>query len=161
MADKDPDPDERQHGYDLLSRISNEMVRAQKQYFGRGPTSAKSYLLDDFLLVVMRGSQTQAEKSMLEFGHEDRVRDFRQQFENEMTTRLSATIEELTGRKVLGYQSQILFEPEVVVELFFFDRAVEESEVRVTAEGQLQDPRLGEAETDAQGEDVAEETTPD
>jgi len=29
--------------------------------------------------------------------------------------------EELTGRRVLGYQSQVLFDPEVVVEIFFFN----------------------------------------
>ena len=114
MAD---DPDDG----DLLARISNEMVRAQKRYFGKGPTATKSYLLDDFLLIVMRGSLTVAEQTMLDFGHPDLVRDFRQQFENEMTSRLVGMIEEVTGRKVLGYQSQILFEPDVVVELFFFD----------------------------------------
>ncbi len=39
----------------LLAQISNEMVRAQKTYFGRGPDKAKSYIIDDFLLIVMRG----------------------------------------------------------------------------------------------------------
>jgi uncharacterized protein YbcI len=61
------------HGSDLLARISTEMVRRQKKYFGKGPESAKSYMLDDFLLIVMRGSQTIAEKTMVEFGREDEV----------------------------------------------------------------------------------------
>jgi uncharacterized protein YbcI len=137
-------------GADLLSRISSEMVRAQKKYFGRGPTQTKSYMLDDFLLIVMRGSQTQAEQTMLEFGRADLVREFRQQFENEMTSRLVGMVEDLTGRKVLGYQSQILFRPEVVIEIFFFDKPAEESEVEATARGQLEDPSLGEARDDAQ-----------
>jgi uncharacterized protein YbcI len=111
------------HGTDLLAQISSEMVRAQKKHFGKGPTSTKSYLLDDFLIVVMRGNRTVAEDTMLEFGRLDLVREFRQQFENEMTSRLVGTVERLTGRTVLGYQSQILFEPDVVVELFFFESA--------------------------------------
>src|SRR5919107_1957074 len=91
----------------LLSRISTEMVRTQKQYFGKGPTQAKSYFFDDMLLVVMKGGVTTAEHTMLDFGQEDKVRDFRQVFENEMTARLSNLIEDLTGRKVVTYQSQI------------------------------------------------------
>ncbi|HEV2771020.1 MAG TPA: DUF2294 domain-containing protein [Solirubrobacteraceae bacterium] len=146
---------EEPRGGDLLSRISTEMTRAQKRYFGVGPTSTKSYMLDDFLMIVMRGSQTVAEKTMLDFGKEDLVRAFRQSFENEMTAKLTGMIEELTGRKVLGYQSQILFEPEVVVELFFFDRAADEAEVSATAEGQLEDPEVGQARSGIEQEDVS------
>ena len=143
------------HGADLLARISTEMTRAQKKYFGKGPESTRSYMLDDFLMVVMRGSQTVAEETMVEFGQKDRVREFRQQFENEMTGLLIGMVENLTGRKVLGYQSQILFEPEVVVELFFFDRPAEDTETRATAIGQLEDPTIGEAREDAHEDDVS------
>jgi len=98
-------------GQTLLARISTEMVRAQKEFFGKGPTQAKSYFLDDMLIIVMKGGLTTAEKSMMDFGEEDKVRDFRQTFENQMTEKLTGMIEDLTGRKVLTYQSQILFGP--------------------------------------------------
>ncbi len=142
-------------GSDLLARISTEMVRAQKKYFGKGPESAKSYMLDDFLLIVMRGSQTVAEKTMVDFGQQDQVRAFRQTFENEMTSRLTGMVEELTGRKVLGYQSQLIFEPEVVIEIFFFDRAPDHAPVAATARGLLGDPSIGEARDDAHTDDVS------
>jgi uncharacterized protein YbcI len=129
----------RPRGDDLLSRISTEMVRAQKKYFGKGPESTKSYMLDDFLLIVMRGSRTVAEQTMLDFGQMDLVRNFRQQFENEMTSRLTGMIEELTGRKVIGYQSQVLFTPEVVLEVFFFDRPAGEPDVGAAAADALDD----------------------
>jgi uncharacterized protein YbcI len=160
-AMSDPDGGQRPRGDDLLSRISTEMVRTQKKYFGKGPESAKSYMLDDFLLIVMRGSQTVAEETMVEFGQENLVREFRQQFENEMTSRLVGMVEDLTGRKVLGYQSQTLFEPEVVVELFFFDRPADESEVRATAAGQLEEPSIGEANADATADEVSGGTQAD
>ena len=82
---------------------------------------AKSYLLDDFLLVVMRGGVTVAEQTMLERGHSNLVRQFRQTYQNEMGDVLGAKVETLTGRKVLTYQSQILFDPHIVMEVFFFD----------------------------------------
>jgi uncharacterized protein YbcI len=129
----------------LLARISNEMVRAQKEFFGKGPTKAKSYMLDDMLIIVMRGGMTTAEKTMLDFGHPDQVREFRQLFENSMTERLTDKMEELTGRKILTYQSQVLFEPDVVVEMFVFDAEGSSDAIEATAEGQLEDGESGVA----------------
>lgn len=141
-------------GGDMLSRISTEMVRATKKYFGKGPTSAKSYMLDDFLLIVMRENRTAAEKTMVEFGREDLVREFRQEFENEMTAKLEGMIEELTGRKILGYQSQIIIKPDIVIEIFFFDRDAEAPERNATARGQLEDPSIGEAREGSRDDDM-------
>ena len=143
MTDTPEDQGERGQG--LLARISNEMVRAQKEFFGKGPTKAKSYMLDDLLVIVMRDGLTTAEKTMLQFGQPDQVRQFRQLFENEMTERLTNMIEELTGREVLTYQSQVMFDPDVVVEMFVFDSVARDDDRAATAEGQLQDAAIGEA----------------
>jgi uncharacterized protein YbcI len=116
-----PEHDASDDGGRLLAQISDEMVRAKKEFFGRGPTKAKSYVLDDVLLVVMRGGLTTAEKTMLEFGHPGQVREFRQLFQNAMAERVTKKIEELTGRRVVNYQSQVMFDPDVVVEMFIFD----------------------------------------
>jgi uncharacterized protein YbcI len=105
----------------LLSQISTEVVRTLKDSFGKGPLKAKSYMLDDFLVVVMRGGVTVAEQTMLDRGHSDLVRTFRQAYQNEMGTELVTKVETLTGRKVVNYQSQILFDPHIVIELFFFE----------------------------------------
>lgn len=145
---------ERERGGDMLARISTEMVRASKKYFGKGPTSAKSYMLDDFLIIVMRDNRTVAENTMVDFGQEALVREFRQQFENEMTGKLEGMIEELTGRKILGYQSQIIINPDIVIEIFFFDRAAEEQEIDATARGQLDDPSIGEARAGSEQDDM-------
>jgi uncharacterized protein YbcI len=104
----------------LLSRISTEMVQAMKQYYGKGPVRAKSYMVDDLLFIVMRDGMTQSEQTLLEAGREDSVRRFRQEFENEMTERLTNMIEHLTGRRVINYQSQVLFDPNMIIEIFVF-----------------------------------------
>jgi len=105
----------------LLSRISNEMVQAQKRYYGRGPTQAKSYILDDFVLVVMRGGMTVAEQTMLDFNRGDLVRSFRQELEAIVSDRLVETVQALTGRSIGNHQTQIYFDPHIVVEMFFFE----------------------------------------
>jgi uncharacterized protein YbcI len=108
---------------DMLARLSDEMVRAKKEFFGRGPEQAKSYLLDDLLFVVMRGGLTTAEQTMLRFGQQGMVRQFRQLFEDEMTEVLTGLVERTTGRRVVNYQSQIMFDPDVIVEMFVFEDA--------------------------------------
>ena len=139
-------------GETLLVQIANGMARAQKEFFGKGPTHAKAYMLDDMLIIVMRGSLTTAERTMLEFGESGQVRQFRQLFENRMTERLTGMIEDLTGRKVLTYQSQIMFDPDVVVEMFIFDSDGSPAAIRATAEAQFNDDDGGAADTEVLSE---------
>ena len=106
----------------LLSTISNEMVQAQKHHFGRGPTQAKSYLLDDFLLVVMRNGITSAERTAVELGMEGLARDFRLGLQQGLAARLAPRLEQLTGRRIVNHQSQVTFDPHTVVEIFFFEQ---------------------------------------
>jgi uncharacterized protein YbcI len=77
-----------------------------------------------------------AERTMLDQGREDLVRSFRQQFENEMSGKLVGLIEEITGRNVVTYQSQIVFDPDMVFEIFVFDDTVD-------AGGQVTEERGG------------------
>jgi uncharacterized protein YbcI len=125
-------------GASLLSAISREMVKAMKTYYGRGPTKAKSYLMDDLLFIVMREGITQAEETMLAAGKDDEVHAFRRQFEKIMTERLVGTIEQLTGRKVVAHQSQVLFEPPMVVQVFVFDEPLERQAIEETARALLE-----------------------
>ncbi len=141
------EPDEvAQDGGQLLAKLSTEMVRAQKKYFGKGPTQAKSYFVDDMLLIVMQGGLTTAEKTMMDFGEDDKVRDFRQTFENKMTERLTGMVEEITGRTVLTYQSQILFDPDRVIEIFIFDDRAPDRLIEATAKAQLRGESPGQVE---------------
>lgn len=143
-----PDPAlESQSGASLLSAISREMVKAMKTYYGRGPTKAKSYLMDDLLFIVMREGITQAEQTMLSAGRDDEVQAFRRQFEKIMSERLVGTIEQLTDRKVLAYQSQVIFDPPMVVQVFVFDEPLERPAIEETARA-LFVPEAGAASAD-------------
>ena len=108
-------------GASVLSRVSTEMVQATRRHYGKGPVSAKSYFVDDLLFVVMRGGITQAERTMLDAGREDSVRGFRQEFESEVAEPLIRMVERVTGRHVINYHSQMLFDPDMTTEIFVFD----------------------------------------
>src|SRR3954447_17866810 len=93
----------------MLTSISNELVQSKKRFFGKGPEGVKTYMMDDLCFTVMRGGLTRAEQTMLDAGHPEQVRAFRQLFQNEMAEQLMGAVAEITGRPVVTYQSQIMF----------------------------------------------------
>ena len=64
----------------VRSEISTAMVRIKRQFYGRGPTKAKTYLNDDYVFCVMEGGLTTNEETLLEAGEEDLVRSYRLRF---------------------------------------------------------------------------------
>jgi len=86
---------------------------------------AKTYALDDIIVVVMRGSGfTPLEQTIMDSGEPDRVIAMREDFQRVMAARYRETIEELTGRKVLAFLSQVHVEPDLTVEMFLMDGPV-------------------------------------
>src|SRR5438094_9228700 len=109
-------------GGHLLSAISTSIVGILRDHYGRGPTKAKTYALDDIIVVVMRGSGfTALEQTIMDSGEPDRVIAMREDFQRVMAVRYKQTIEELTGRNVVAFLSQAHVEPDITMEIFFAD----------------------------------------
>ena len=66
--------------------------------FGKGPTGAKTYVLDDLVICVMRDGLTTVEKTLFEQGRGDAVREMRAAFQDAVSDRFTGVVEELTGR---------------------------------------------------------------
>jgi uncharacterized protein YbcI len=113
-------------GGQLLSAISTSIVGILREHYGRGPMKAKTYVLDDIIVVVMRGSGfTPLEKTIMDSGEPGRVIAMREDFQRVMAARYKATIKELTGRNVLAFLSQAHVEPDITIEIFFVDGPLE------------------------------------
>ncbi|MGO9753687.1 MAG: DUF2294 domain-containing protein [Solirubrobacteraceae bacterium] len=113
-------------GGQLLATISTRIVAILREHYGRGPMKAKTYALDDLIVVVMRGSGfTPLEKTIMDSGEPDRVVAMRHDFQRVMTKQFTETIEQLTGRNVLAFLSQAHVEPDVTIEIFFVDAPLE------------------------------------
>ena len=110
-----------QPGGTQLSAISNAIVAMMKKYYGRGPTAAKTYLMDDNLVVVMQDGFTTVERTLLNAGQDHLVRDVRLRFQEEMGPEFVGAVEEILDRKVLGYMSQVVFDPPTLFELFVLE----------------------------------------
>lgn len=109
-------------GGKLLAAISISIVKILREHYGRGPMKAKTYALDDIVVVVMRGSGfTPLEKTIMDSGEPERVIAMREDFQRVMAGRYRETIENLTGRKVLAFLSQAHVDPDITMEIFFVD----------------------------------------
>jgi uncharacterized protein YbcI len=101
--------------------VANAMVGMKKQYYGRGPTAAKAWMLDDYVFVAMEGGLTRNEETLVADGKEELVRSYRLAFQETMSETTMAAVEEITGRKVLTYHSQIVFGPVRAFEIFVLE----------------------------------------
>jgi uncharacterized protein YbcI len=109
-------------GGKLLAQISTSIVGLLRERYGRGPMKAKTYALDDIIVVVMRGSGfTALEQTIMDSGQPGRVVAMREEFQTVMAERYKETIEELTGRTVIAFLSQAHVDPDITVEMFFVD----------------------------------------
>jgi uncharacterized protein YbcI len=105
----------------LRSAVANAMVGMKKQFYGKGPTRAKAFFNDDYLFVAMEDGLTRNEETLLAAGEAALVRTYRLRFQEAMAATTISAIEELVGRRVLTYHSQIVFEPTRAFEIFVLE----------------------------------------
>jgi uncharacterized protein YbcI len=87
---------------------------------------AKTYALDDVIVVVMRGSGfTPLEQTIVNAGQPERVIAMREDFQRVMAPRYKDILEALTGHQVLAFMSQTQLEPDITVETFVIDGPLE------------------------------------
>jgi uncharacterized protein YbcI len=105
----------------LRLAISNALVGVKKQLYGKGPVKAKTYLNDNYVFAVLEGGLTRNEETLLKAGEHKMVREYRLRFQEAVADTIRTAVEEVTGRKVLAYHSQIVFEPDRAFEIFVLD----------------------------------------
>jgi uncharacterized protein YbcI len=101
------DPDTHDASGAIVAVISREIVGIYAEYYGRGPTKAKTLWREDVVTCILEDSFTRAERLLVDGGRFEQVRLNRQAFQDEIEPLLRAKIEQVTGRKVLTCLSQI------------------------------------------------------
>lgn len=107
----------RRHG-DALTAISDGLVALLKEFYGRGPTQAKSYYQDDLVVCILRGGFTRVEETLLQGGRGSAVIEQRMAFQELMRERFEGVVEDATGREVIGFMSGNQQEPDLMCEVF-------------------------------------------
>jgi uncharacterized protein YbcI len=105
----------------LLTAISNRIVAILREHYGRGPMRAKTYVLDDLIVCVLRNGFTAMERTMVDAGNPERVIEMRHELQMMMGRSFKSAIEELTGSQVVAFLSQAHIDPDVTLEVFIVD----------------------------------------
>jgi uncharacterized protein YbcI len=112
---------------EMLAAISTRIVQLLRENYGRGPSRAKSYAMDDCIVCVLRNGFTAHERTIVDGGDPGRVIEMRQDFQRLMERQYRETIETITGRRVVAFLSQAHLEPDITLEIFFLDRPMDGS----------------------------------
>ena len=105
-----------------LQAVSNAMVKLHKEQMGRGPTNARTHFAGpDTLVCTLEDSLLPAERTMIEMGEHQRVRETRMFLQVASQKQFVDAVEQLLSRKVRAFASAIDPGPGVVFEIFSFE----------------------------------------
>jgi uncharacterized protein YbcI len=110
----------------MLAQISTGLVQLHSRFYGKGPTKAKTHMVDDTVVCILRGGFTTVERTLLETGEVESVYQMRRSFQQAMEGEFRRIVEEATGREVIAYMSSIHVDPDLAVELFVLEPAAVE-----------------------------------
>lgn len=115
-----PDPPESPARGAVVADLSREIVQLHSRLYGRGPTKARSYIQSDYAICVLEEIFTTAERTLIEAGSGDHVRDTRKRLQETVKGDFVDAIERITGRAVRVYVSQVDVGASLALEFFIF-----------------------------------------
>jgi uncharacterized protein YbcI len=101
--------------------ISNAITKLQHDHYGRGPESVRTVIGYDHIITFLENTFMPAERTLLDAGETDAVRDTRLAFQRAMETRFVSAVEEISRRKVRAFLSQVSLNPDISVEVFVLE----------------------------------------
>jgi uncharacterized protein YbcI len=95
----------------LEAEISEAMIHFEKEHMGRGPLETKTYLIDDMVIVRLKGVLTRAEHALVKSDRSVRARELIKQVRIELIENGRCIIEEMiksiTRRKLRSLHTDI------------------------------------------------------
>jgi uncharacterized protein YbcI len=112
------------HGQNRSSAqaISNAITKLQRENYGRGPESVRTVVGYDHVICFLENTFMPVERTLIDAGETDAVRQTRLAFQRAMESRFVNTVEEISGRKVRAFLSQVSLNPDIAVEVFVLER---------------------------------------
>lgn len=105
----------------LTREISRALVGLTKQYMGRGPTRARTYIRDNLIVCLLEDGMTVPERNLLDAGKSDEVQDLRAAVQDAFADEVVPAIERLTGRRVISFMSDHDLDRDIAAELFVLE----------------------------------------
>lgn len=96
---------------DIEHQISDAVVKFEKEYMGRGPLETKTFIVENMVIVRLKGVLTKAELQLANAEDSERgrklIKDVRIELIEKGRPLLEAVIESITGQKVLSLHTDI------------------------------------------------------
>jgi uncharacterized protein YbcI len=105
----------------VVAGISKAILGIHRQYYGRGASRARTVMDSDYIVCFLEDIYTPVERTLIDAGRFAAVRETRSAFQDTMREKFSASVEEFSGRKVIGFLSQVHVDPDVAVETFILE----------------------------------------
>jgi len=105
----------------VLSDVRRGLARVHLEFYGRGPTTAHSHMMDDTIVCFLEGGFTTVGRTLIEDGNAEAVHEIRRTLQSTMETPFRDLVEEATGRSVIAHMSQTHADPDLAVELFVLE----------------------------------------
>lgn len=113
-------PSSTHHG-ERQANVSRRMVQLHKEFYGKGPTKAKTYVIDNLVVVLLQGGFTRVEQTLLQEGRGEAVLRQRMDFQDVMRARFTEVIESELGRRVVAFMSGTHQDPDLLSEIFLLE----------------------------------------
>jgi uncharacterized protein YbcI len=93
---------------EIEARVSEAIIKFEKEYMGRGPKETKTYIIDDMILVRLKGVLTPAEEQLSKSAEgADLIKKIRVKLLEETRRTLENIINDITGAKVISLHTDI------------------------------------------------------
>lgn len=111
----------------MEAEISEAMIRFEKEYMGRGPAETKSYILDDMIVVRLKGVLTRAEEQLTknDEGH-SLIKQVRSKLLENAKPLLEAIIFDITGLKVRALHTDLSTNTNERIVIFILEQSLED-----------------------------------
>jgi uncharacterized protein YbcI len=95
----------------IEAEINDAIIKFEKEYMGHGPLESKTYIIDDLIVVRLKGVMTKAELQLASAGDNQRgrmlIKEVRQELVEKGRPLLETVIHAITGKKVVSLHTDI------------------------------------------------------
>jgi len=105
----------------ILVAVTNSIIGMHREFYGRGATRGRTIMQENYLVCFLDDIYTKAERTLIEAGKFEAVHRARNDFQDAMRPRFTEAVEELTGRRVKAFLSQVGTNPDIAIEAFWFE----------------------------------------
>jgi uncharacterized protein YbcI len=98
--------------------IGNAITRLHRERYGRGATTTRTIFQRNHVVAFLEDIYTPLERTLIEADDWEQVKATRQSFQMAMRSEFSKAVEEITGRTVIAFMSQVHLDPDLAAEIF-------------------------------------------